>query len=422
MILSIKKILHKYLNKQMIHILSLVFVAIKRIINRNYKLLSLRAQQKNIGKIVRKFADPHMHVFFGYYDVTPFSANNEYLLATKARLKNVAPSPNEELIVGYYDLKKENSFIELGSTTTWCWQQGCRLSWYNNEFVTYNKVVDGKNGAVIQNIKTKNIKRKLCMPIYDITPDGKWGLSLDFSRLQRLRPGYGYTTFPDESQGQKAPPDNGIWLVDIKNNNSRLLFSINDIAKISPRDSMKEAEHYFNLLSFSPDGKRLMFFHWWKKGDKRTSRLFIADREGENLRLLENETIVSHYTWKNDNELLITGIHPKEGFHYWLYNINTGERSIIGENILMSDGHPTYFSNKKYMVTDTYPDQYGDQSILLYNIQSSNTTTLAAFYTPIKFLGEIRCDLHPRLNLNNELICVDVIKRAKREIVIVTCP
>ena len=44
--------------------------------------------------------------------------------------------------------------------------------------------------------------RTIPHPIYTLSPDGKTGLSLDFSRLNDVRPGYGYVGIPDPNADQ----------------------------------------------------------------------------------------------------------------------------------------------------------------------------------------------------------------------------
>ena len=46
-----------------------------------------------------------------------------------------------------------------------------------------------------------------------LSPDAKWAVSPDFSRLNDMRPGYGYCGIPDPYFNDLAPtrPESGIW-------------------------------------------------------------------------------------------------------------------------------------------------------------------------------------------------------------------
>ncbi len=373
--------------------------------------------------IIDVFSAPRKQVFFGYYDISPFSSNGKYLLANHAPQKNVRPASEDRITLGYYDLQSAaHEFVELGETTTWCWQQGCRLQWYpahSNDQVIYNRLVDGKYGCEIQNIHTKEVLHKYSRPIYSVSQDGKWGLSLNFSRLQRLRPGYGYMTLPDPSEGISAPTNDGIWHIDMETGNEELLFSIHDIMLLKPAGIFANGEHYFNHICFNPDGNRFMFFHLCKENSRRMSRLLTADINGDNTCILEDERTVSHYTWKTNTELLVTSSQPgSAGLQYRLYKDIHGENYVVGQNILNEDGHPSYLPNQDYILTDTYPDKCGDRKLLLYNTKKHTLLEIANFDSPLSFKGEVRCDLHPRLSHCGKLVCADIVYKGKRSMVV----
>ena len=102
--------------------------------------------------------------FFGYYDKTPFSKDDSMILGTVAKCENKKPGKDDLLLIGYYNIENPNVFNIVGETKSWCWQQGCRLQWYpKNEtsLIIYNKIINNDYGAVIQNIKTREIIESL---------------------------------------------------------------------------------------------------------------------------------------------------------------------------------------------------------------------------------------------------------------------
>ena len=84
---------------------------------------------------------------------------------------------------------------------------------------------------------------------------------MNFSRLQRLRPGYGYKIVPDYSENIKVPHEDGIFLYSFNNREQELLVSLIEISKVEPDKTMENAEHYFNHISFSPYSNDFIFFH-----------------------------------------------------------------------------------------------------------------------------------------------------------------
>jgi len=370
-----------------------------------------KSKSRPIGRI---FSHPSNHVFFGYYDITPFSVDENLLLAMHVSSGKQISSPWIKATVGFYDLADEKrSFYEIGSTKTWCWQQGCRLQWYpeeNNRVVLYNTMVDENYGCIVKDIFSKKTIKHYNLPIYSVSKNGKWGLSLNFSRLQRLRPGYGYYVLPDKTVGEFMPKKSGIVRLDMETGEKSFLFSVNDIANLKATGTMQDAEHYFNHLLYNPEGSRFLCVHLWVKEGRRYSRLITADRDGNHVYVMNNEGHSSHYCWKSNYEILVYATYAETGMHYYLCKDMSENRTIIGRGKLTEDGHPSFFPNGSALITDTYPDKYRAQSLLLFNLNNCQLKTLNQFYIPSKFSGENRCDLHPKLSPTGTYVCIDNVK------------
>ena len=362
-----------------------------------------------------RFSEPNMHVFFGYYDVSPLNSDNKLLLSTHLPIDN----DQKVMKVGYYRLSDElKEFNEIGQTETWCWQQGCRLRWIDekNLKVIYNTMINSDYGSIIYDIKKDQVIKKIKKPIYDLNKEGTLGASLNFSRLQRLRPGYGYSNKQDQFINQKNPEEDGLFLVDINENKSNLIVSLDEISKISARESMVGCDHYLNHIFFSPDSKYLFFFHLWSNKLNRDARLFRYEIESKQLKLIVDNTI-SHYAWKSLDTFLVTEF-TNDTLSYNLYNIDGSRISTIGANSLNQDGHPSFSMESNFIISDTYPNYFGYQKLFKYDIESTKLTDIAKFYTNPSFTGEKKCDLHPRLSMDNKFICVDAVDSGKREMVL----
>ena len=373
----------------------------------------------------RIFSHTSNHVFFGYYDISPFSKDETLLLAVHVSSKKRSLYSNTKAKVGFYNLSSENSlFQEIGSTQTWCWQQGCRLQWYprkNNKIVLYNTIVEGKYGCVLKDIFTKEIVKKYNTPIYTMSADGRIGLSLNFSRLQRLRPGYGYNTILDYTQGELMPKNDGVIRLDMKTGEKMLLFSIKDIVNIKTTNTMQGAEHYFNHLLFNPEGSRFLLVHLWVKEGRRYSRLITADHNGKNIYVMNNEGHSSHYCWRSNTQILVYCTFVGTGTHYYLCDDMSERKKTIGNRMLNEDGHPSFFPSGNMIITDTYPDKFREQSLIIYDLNNNEIKTLSKFCVPFKFSGETRCDLHPRLSPNGTYVCVDNVHNNLRSMTVICC-
>ena len=225
-----------------------------------------------------ELSSDNCETFFGYYVKTPFSKSDDLILGS--RLKN---NRSENLELGYFCLAEGNRFEHISNTVTWSWQLGSRLQWVpktNDQKVCFNCEINQNIGSVIKDVKSGEILSEFEYPIFDISPGGSFALSLNFSRLHRMRKGYGYGNFPDKTADQKIPTDDGIFRIDFKTGTIELIISTEDIANFQPRSSMKDAEHYFNHISISPNERRFFFLHLWKKRNKTYSRGIIADVVG----------------------------------------------------------------------------------------------------------------------------------------------
>lgn len=354
------------------------------------------------------------HVFFGYYDVSPFCANGRRVLATRVCKDLSTPAPDRMMEVGYFDIDRPNQFTTVARTTAWCWQQGCRLQWYpGNEgksFVFYNALDSGKYIGVICDVDSGEVKMTTSLPLYDISKDGRWGLSLDFSRLQRLRPGYGYSAIMDSTRNVRIPTAGGISLYDFNSQEARILISYEQLLVFSPIESMNNAEHYINHLSFNPSGTAFIFLHLWINDGKRYSRLLWGDREQGTMRLLNNSGLVSHYAWRGDHDLLVycaTAVNTPLNYHQYRVGAAGFKVTPVGAHVLRVDGHPTYVDDLDGFVTDTYPNRWARQTLMLYSATRDAVIWKRSYFRSRKFTGECRADLHPRLNRSKNVVCID---------------
>lgn len=376
-------------------------------------------RQRGSRKPLLTFADPHHHVFFGYYDVTPFDLRESAVLALRVPVGS-RPNSGDRARVGLYQLADQTApFVPVGETETWCWQQGCRLQWYPAEGgrnILYNRMVDGRYGCVVQNVNSGLVEKEFRRPLYAVSRDGRWGLSVNFSRLQRLRPGYGYLNLPDISANEPAPKDDGIWRLDMRTDEQKLLVSLADIVAFGVRgQDVADKEHYFNHLLFNPSGTRFMFFHIMVDGiGKRAIRMFTAGVDGDDVRMMNDSGFVSHYAWQSSNQLLAFARHADTGKRYYLYEDGTEKREIVGDGVLTEDGHPSFGPEGKFLVTDTYPDKYREQQLLLYRTSERRAVQLARPHSPVGFSGDVRCDLHPRLSPSGRYICIDRVVKKRR--------
>ena len=122
--------------------------------------------------------------------------------------------------------KAELGIIEDGKlspvavTDIWNWQQGCMLQWFSQDEIIYNDFENDHYVARILNL-VNGRSRTLHRPIDCLSPDRRYALSLDFARLDRERPGYGYTGIWHPLLEDGWPAEDGLYLIDIEKDTSK---------------------------------------------------------------------------------------------------------------------------------------------------------------------------------------------------------
>ena len=365
------------------------------------RVLSMKKRETYYTKYT-EIIDFNHDVFQGYYDINFFKGDS--LLFNRV-------NDSGKLDICVKTLNNPPKIID--STDAWCWQQGCRLRWIpgSESRICWN-AWDGKSYyAIVYDCKT-GIKERIIKPLYDIDLRGKTGASLNFTRLGYMRPGYGYTNAPLDSNTNIS--SEGIDLVDLSSNTSHRVVTYKEIEVLMERTVDLE-NCYLNHLAFSPSGNNLMFF-FVEKGKIHHASLFVYQIAEHRLIPLEIDKSVSHYCWISEDELLVTAYDAARNCRYYRYNL-TGSKEIFMPDKLKVDGHPTWVNNN-CIITDTYPDSAGFQKVLMVNPSNESIKVLAELYSTEKRMGEQRTDLHPRVDLEGGRISIDSNINGYRKVVV----
>jgi len=365
--------------------------------------------------------------FYGFHDHSPFSSDNSMLLANHALFDLRMPALSDKLTVGFFDGENHKTFNKLAQTSAWSWHIGCKLQWVGstNE-VIFNDHVNGCNIARVIDVDTRQ-ERILSGSIGSVSPDGSWGVGYSFARVEQCMPGYGYKQSVKEIDLDVLEPSlTGLYRVDIKTGAKTDILSIEKLASTSPSSSMKNTKHYVTHTIISPDSNRFIFLHRWIDPDgpvdKRFSRLVVADFEGNVIDIFRTDEMVSHISWKDSAHVLAYCRVPVFDDKFVLFKIGSPDSSvIIGKATLSSDGHPSYDSLNRWIVTDAYPDRRRVQNLIIFDTLRNIRYDVAKLPQPKEFQSPSHhmhwgCDLHPRWDRKSSMVCFDATFSGKRSL------
>jgi hypothetical protein len=370
------------------------------------------------------------HFFFAYYDKLQFSPDDRYALAQKTSFDDRPPQPDDVLEVGMIDLQDGDRWISLGTTTAWCWQQGCMLQWLpgHDDLIIFNTREDGHYGSVIVDTNG-TVQRKLPRAVYTVSPNGKEAISNDFARTGHTRPGYGYVGIPDPNQNVNTPEDSGLWRMDLETGDNEMIYSIAGISEMDTVPTMETEIGWFNHFLYNTDGSRIIFLHRWQT--PRLTRMYTCRSDGSELHRVSDASDpkswqASHFWWRDPQTIIVWGgtMNPDHVPGYRLVTDKTGEEQIINPELLNEDGHMSYppTDQTAWIASDTYPDCETNLRLLFfYNIDTKEQVIIArhdagAFNLEDESKIECRCDFHPRWNRAGDQITIDSVHEGYRGI------
>lgn len=340
--------------------------------------------------------------FFGYFDKSPWHR------VTASYAYHVWRG-GDDLDVVVCD---EDGFHNIGSTTAWNFQQGAMLQWcsagYTNASICWNDVRNEVLGSVW--VHKDGEQFFLPWPIQALHPAKNEMLSINYRQLHKIGSEYGYSSdVVNFSSVCDDEANNGLWLVTIPDGSFRLLYSIEELRTLKPRPDMVNSVHYVNHALYSPSGRNFVFMHRWEGATGRWSRLYVSAQDGTGLRLLLDDRMVSHYCWRDDYHLLAWARTSEFGDRYYLIDVRSGSISVVGKNVLdqFGDGHPSYSPDRRWILTDTYPDKARRRHLMLFDTEEGQIFRVGSFFAPWKYDGHTRCDLHPRWSPDGKFVSID---------------
>lgn len=343
--------------------------------------------------------------FFGYFGISPWSADERRFVFHQL---NDAADGRVDICV--FD-RASGSSVKIARSRAWTYQQGSMAQWVTDRkrgaVVIFNDYV---NGALVSRlVSPSGGERTVPWPIQAVHPAGHQAISINYLRLAEAGSEYGYPLPASNFSSSQSFEDDGIWSVDLQTGRAALVISLQQLVSAQPGPEAATSKHKINHVVYSPRGSRIVFMHRWVGPRGRFSRLYSANADGSELRLLMDYRMVSHYAWRDEQTLLVWARAPEHGDRYYLLDVTTAERSVFGKEIVdrFGDGHPSFSPDGKWVLTDSYPDRGRIRRLFIADHAGTRVFQVAALFAPWKYDGATRCDLHPRWSPSGNWVSID---------------
>ena len=358
--------------------------------------------------------------FFGYYDLNAYDSTGKVHLCCRTNFIDRIPTDNDVLELGYV---KDNQFTKFAESTAWNFQQGAMLQFKggSDDVVFYNIRENGNYKTVIHNIKTGE-KRYTNKAAACISPDGKYGLSINFKRIFDFRKGYGYYGIEDPYINENRPENDGVFLVDLATCEDKLIITYEDIYRNFPSDMTENEKLIVNHITFNESSDRFLFLlrnFPGKEVKEWGTTLITSDLDGNMNIVLENR-FVSHYAWKNEKQIVAFCTPEDKAGLYLINDIENSWarlKSPYPNGPFGGDIHCIYSPDKRYILGDGYPDTDGYRPWFLYDTKTNKITQLIKSKSLMDKNWDIRCDLHARFNRTGDKVSFDSVHNGIRQII-----
>ena len=374
------------------------------------------------------------HYTFGYYDRCAWSEDNLMHLGLRIPQQERLPLPGEPAEVGYVD-SLSRRFHKVGDTLAWCHQQGAMTLWLKHRSRTfiYNDFIrDGMRWLPITRIHSldEGAAGHYDVPIYTISRDGRWGVTLNFSRIPRRGYSYAIAELPLHAPEPDLDGD-GLSLVDMITSEVKLIASYRQLINAHPFPyDLQDVYMWLNHAIFNCDASRVMVLFRYSPSVRKSrswrTYMYTMDLDGNDLRCSLSDIFwrhgaISHQIWgRTPQEILVDADWGGHAFGHEYIVFDESRHPFQAHRIstgMGPAGHLNFSPDGKWMAADTYPDKEGVQHLALVNVATGEWEEIGSFLhrTP-GAIGDMRCDLHPRWSEDGTLLTVDTIHEGPRNI------
>ena len=384
---------------------------------------------------------PHDHFFANYAAVNAWSDDLRYVGVLETDLNGRLPEANERCTLGLVDTQDGNHFIPVTTTACWNFQEATMFHWLPGEKDTFvfNDMRDGKFVAVVMNWKTKS-ERIIPHPVSAVSRDGTKAVSVNYARLYITRPDYGYAgDGQDAREKVEWPEDDGLWLIDLKTGDAKLILSVAQGRNQMPPTKKVPGKPgnplaYYCHTVFNADATRIFFLarsvDWFEKKTHKIpywqTTAFTVKTDGTDLRrCFPDDWGGSHFNWLDDKTMAVTVYPPtrrgrRPGRHVTFTVGDEKNVRFLAPGILDWDGHCAYSPDGNWMSTEGYYDFNFNRQWVLMRTSDEAVRHVGEFFVPEAYRGDYwRCDLHARWRPDGRQLGFNSVHEGSRQVYVI---
>ena len=389
---------------------------------------SIASDNPAINLKIEQLTSGTKHHFFGYIgqcQTIPWNASGRYVLGLEIDRIDHLPTPDESATVFVIDTQRDNKILRLDKTHAWNPQQGTMFYWHplkaeTQFFFNDRDVKTGKVFTVLYDLEKKKRVREYK---YDDSPIGNGGvaadgsvfLGLNYGRLARLRLVTGYPEALDWSKDEPAPKNDGMFIVDIKTGQRRLLVSYRQLNEALKQRNPKTQHSglFINHTLLNRKSDRVYFFvrGGWsgKKGDKINMPCSIHT-DGSGL-TLHDKHIGGHPEWAEDNLLI-----GRQGDNQIFYDVD--KKKVVGQlgtpkMFPKPEGDISLSPSGQWFVNGYKKNKKGEKNYYAVYRRTDGAFARSEGVDKGSYSGDIRIDPAPRWNRTNDAILIPGLAKNK---------
>ena len=375
-----------------------------------------------------------------YYDSSPFSPSGRYLALTRLPFEDRLPQPGDVAEIAVVDLVT-GEVRTVADTRGWDVQLGAQLQWGADDQTLLFNDLDVRDwiphGVRLDPVSGE--RRNLAGTVYSVSPDGRWAASPCLRRMAVTQRGYGVVVPPAHVPVNRgAPDDDGIWLTNLENGDTRLLVSLAQIVRTAqpPIAAAQRRGDFFGFhVKWNPQGTRLMlalrwlprsWLPWKRKRRFGAKHVVTMDADGGNIRVAvtpERWGRGHHPNWCPDGDHVLMNLDTQgDGLRFARLRWDGAALETLAP--VPGSGHPTLHPGGRYLLSDAYVDEPqafedGSAPLRLVDLHSGTETTLVRIgIRPLaeRATGALRVDPHPAWDRNFTRIAFNACPDGRRRV------